>query len=397
MKTLKLGLVLTLLVGLLRLSQLAHAQGGGCPATLPPVADQPDVILQTVLLAPANPEQPSSSAPYAFYEGRLAIDWQPGAQLVISSSRDVLSGVCVDDLLELRSLTTGRVVRVDFRSADRQRIVHLEPLALPADFFIPGSNLIEVWLVDVSPGFRSNSQLYGFLLPVGDSPATLTELTAAAATPALVYTQAPLPTLTVPTTPSLAGVQAGTPGPIPSPTLRPTHAVGSAPRAVTPAGPASQSVSAPAWLRGRWAPLAGAALLLPLLAFLAVRVRNRLRLKGSVSIYDSDKFMKEVELAPYGAMVTFGCEADILLPGQAIPPIAARLRAQRAEGGDVEMLFEALDPETGEVVDSHPWRDGDEEVIGSYRLKFTNYSQEDEIPFDEGAYDAYSDPYTQSK
>ena len=87
------GLLLAVLVCLAVVLPLAHAQGGGCPATLPAVADQPDVILGSVLLAPANPEQASTSVPRAFQQGSAVINWQPGTQVFISSSGDALSGV----------------------------------------------------------------------------------------------------------------------------------------------------------------------------------------------------------------------------------------------------------------------------------------------------------------
>ena len=365
-----IGLLLAGLACLAGMLPSAHAQGGGCPATLPAVAHQPDVILESVLLAPANPEQASTSIPRAFQQGSAVINRQPGTQVFISSSGDALSGVCVDDVLEIRSASTGQAVRVDFRSADRERIVHLDPIGLPGDMFVPGSTAIEIALIDVAPGFYSNSNLYVLVVSSGQPP------TVAPTAPAPRPTALPVPTLT----PAPTSTPVATRTPVPTPSSTPTL------RATAEARP-TPSPEVPARPLGGWAWLAPLGLL-PLLAFMLARSRNGLKLEGSLDIYQAGSLLKEVDLAPFGGAATLGSEGDIPLPGDDIPPIVARLRAQRADRGGVETVFETLDPETGQVLDSRPWQDGDEEVIGTYRIKYTNYNQADQM-FDEGEFDAY--------
>lgn len=363
----KIVLLLAALVCFARLLPSAHAQGGGCPPILPAIADQPAAIVQSVLLVPANAERASITIPNVFRQGSADINWQPGTQVFISSSGEALAGVCVDDVLKARFLTTNEVVEVDFRSADRERILYLDPISLPGDMFVSGSNTIEISLVDVAPGFFSNSNLYVLAVTFDQIP----EL----ASPAPVHIPAPppVPTYTPVPSPTPVTPPGSTPPPSPSPT--PTTVAQEATTDV-PNRPVSP-----------WVYL-GPIGLLPLLAFLVVRSRNSLRLEGSVGIYRAGKLLRETALSLFGAMATLGSKGDIPLAGDDIPPLAARLRAQRTDRAGVETVFETLDPETGQVLDSRPWRDGDEEVIGEYRIKYTNYNQEDQT-YDEGVYNAY--------
>jgi hypothetical protein len=356
----KISVLLATLLVVMGMLESVRAQGGGCPATLPAIADQPEVIIQSVLLLPAGSEQASITIPHVFHQASAVINRPPGTQVFISSSGEALAGVCVDDVLKARSVSTNQVVQVDFRSADRERILHLDPISLPGDMFVSGSDTIEVSLIDATPGFFSNSNLYVLVVASDEGPEVASQ------TPVRVPITQPVPTYT----------------PVPSPTATSSPSPSRTRAAEVAPAPAPETPARPV---GPWAYLAALGLL-PVLALLAARSRNRLKLEGSVSIYKAGKFLKEVVIALFGAMATLGSEGDIPLPGQDIPPIVARLRAQRTDQGSVETVYETLDPETGQVLDSRPWRDGDEEVIGDYRIKYTNFNQEDQL-YDEGEYD----------
>lgn len=346
-------IVLGLVVAGFAATSPAQAQDG-CPPQLP--GSDAYEIVEAVLLAEPTTEQSSPTGPNSFIETEVTIDFDPQQRVFLSSSPEQLCPTRVDDFVEVTS-AAGRQI-FDYRSADRSRI---EPRAgLQTEItllLVPGKNNLKVRLVDVGK-YYSNSYIYA-LVVTGLPPLI---------TPAL---ERPSPMPTVPPEPTATREIAKTPSPTATVTQTAT---------MLDFGPVDKmpSVSTPDL---SWSRLITALTLMlvavGLLWLLWQRLSGTGIFPGELEVYKAGRYVKTLALAELKkAAITLGAgSADIWLPGEGVPPKAAKFFLKDIDGRRQPFLiiYSAAD----QVYEERRLRHEDNLYIGEYRLVYKNYAEEE--------------------
>jgi hypothetical protein len=360
----KIVLLLAALVCFVGLLQSAHAQGSGCPAEPTPVGTpQYQVVETAILIAPAVPEANSLQARGSYYQNRVVFNYKPGWRVVLSSTADGTGFLCTDDYVEIRA-SSGRVWSHDYRSPALDAVLPMAPVDLTF-LFEPGEQEVAITLIDMmSPKYGSS----GYFIAAVIDPATPTPTATASATSTPKPTITPTPTAT--STPSSTTTPKPTLIPAPSATVSP-----SATASPVPNKPAGNS------LLRRVAPLAVVALLAKIILGLVVFGMvgaKQLVPPGEEDVYLGDQWQETVSLDQFGKdTVSFGKDGDVVLTGEDMPTVAARIFAL-STNHDVVAMLEILDPEDPEkVLEVHELKHGDSHLIaGRYRLVYKLYQPE---------------------
>jgi len=205
-----------------------------------------------------------------------------------------------------------------------------------SDLLIAGDNRLSLSLIDLTGPAYSSTAYY--LIVVEDPSYTAKTLTPVTATPTVA------PTATV--------------EPSPTPTPQPVVVA-----AVDVPGP--QRKFGWAWL------LAGILAVVMTAATLWQRATS-LRPPGEFDIEQNGRYQKTVNLAQRGkTLLTVGSKGDLLLTGEDVPEIGARIRTQRHPQQGLQALIEFVDPAQPKVVlEAYPLADGDVHYLGSYKLTY---------------------------
>jgi hypothetical protein len=360
-------LLLTLLIGM---PPPARAQDGCL-----------EHIVEVIPLAPGIEEviSDSSEATGTFHFREVPVSYEPGQQLFLSAN-ECGSGqdrMRTDDVVKITVQPGGRQWAYDFRSPARDSVLAAEDRIFDlTPLFQPGSNTLILELVDLTGPARSSQPI--FLIKTMD-PSHSLRTDEPTRTPAPTSTTAPSPTpsataivLSAPTR-RLAATQ----------TITPVMLVtGPAPGEEAGTGwPGS-----PLWWLG----------LLPLIGLVLYTVSRRARhqpklseVGGDVVVTSSDgseALTVDLDSTPQ-AKVEIGTseQAEYWIPVETLTPVLVRLKAQYDALKNVEVVFEKLDPESREVVDSQPCIDNLPVKVGEFSFTYLNQFQEDLS--DEGVYD----------
>jgi hypothetical protein len=99
---------------------------------------------------------------------------------------------------------------------------------------------------------------------------------------------------------------------------------------------------------------------------------------GELEVYQGGRYVKSVTLANLKkAVLTLGTVADIPLPGDGIPLLAAQLFAKRIDGQP--QTFVVTFDADGQVGEERRLSHDDSFYIGQYRLVYKNYAEEELI------------------
>lgn len=192
--------------------------------------------------------------------------------------------------------------------------------------------------------------------------------------PAAIFTPAP-PSVTPTVTP--------TPRPTATTTATPTR---------TPTSTPSVKLAVselPAAGKGIWLPTVpphfylGLALLATA-TILAVVIVRRPRLAGLLEISKDGQSYKTIDLSAYGRQVTIGANGRIKLEDDdeaspTIPPIAARLVAERGPEGSGQVIWQPVADATDDETASYRLKHGDREIIGPYQFVYQNFSETETV------------------
>ncbi len=361
---------------------------------------QPYADVSIVQLAPKIEEQHSQSAgSYIYHRYSTMVEFELGQRVFLTSEEFDGKNIRSDDVGRLRNLTTGQKWSHDFRSPDRTRIVDIPPQDVTA-LFEPGTNIIELELEDVMPGFYSSWPYYLVVkAPCGakNTPATPTitstptvpPTSAATATmtpsPSATATDTSVPTLTAtpsPIPPTETATASATPSATATATVSPTTDTALFVPVVTPptTGAAPDDIQPSS--NSTWRTIVGllglAAVMFGLIAWILSR-KKQIRIPGTLEIYQQGQFVRLVDLAMFSQdWITFGPVGDILLPNTAGDVTAqARLSYEIDELGDGEVIVEvpASDDE-GEWLPLRSLKHGDTFTIGKYTLKYINLTEQ---------------------
>jgi hypothetical protein len=381
MNKLKISLFLIALACLLSSSQLARAQGGGCPAE-PAPAWIGDWGQQVLLIAGIPEGAPQDVARGVYRERQVEVTVDPATQRVILSSTQ-FEDLCVDDAFDLSVLPTGVTWRLDFRAGGG--IQSSFPVDISA-MFGPGEHTVTIKVIDLVRPHASASPIWISIIP-RDQPLpdhVQVALWTGPGSPAAAVS--PLPTATA----TIAPTSSPTAGPAVTITRVPAASPSPVPQVVvTPSGDdsvhAGRSVPWPFWL-----------LVLMFTGGLAIWLAQRTRsqvlpqgeldieiegeaLPGSSMPIDLPSF-KEPVVRAGGAP-----ECHIRVPGEDVPPLLIQFRAERNEFGQVETLLDRFDPISQEVVETFLLGSGDELTIHPITIVYTNYAEQEPI-YVEGDY-----------
>lgn len=383
---------MTLLIHLLLLASLWGA--GGLPDTSKCSGRE---ISAAVELSPEIPEQPSQSGERTFYTTTVAIHYQAGEQVLLSSTLDGAGPIFTDDTAQLASLPSGQVWAHDFRSPDRTKVLPL-PVQDVTHLFVPGLNHLTFFTQDrTQPVFSTQSYYLLFAKACATPTATPVPTLTATPTPwpSATPTMAPTPTATqrpsatpTPTEPAKVVATSTIFLPLVSKAVATvTPAASAAPvRTPLPQLAAMTSTGLPSG-PGRWKSIGFTGMMLVSgVAVLWWRTRQRLILAGTVTIYDRGTWVRTVDLTTYRQrVVTIGSQGDIALADeQQRSAISAQLRVQQTDGGHPQLSVEFLTvPDENsansrqanqmQVMDMKPLQHGDAFNVGRYRLVYQHF------------------------
>lgn len=363
--------LLTILMGLLWLAPDIQAQGaGGCPSKPTPNSAVQYQVIDVIALAPAFPETMSGKMPGAFFEGNINLIYQPHQRVILSSTPDGDGALCSDDLVKIQS-ATWLMFEHDFRSADRSRIVPLEPLDVTGLFNEEGDYSLQISLIDLTPQQFSSSPYY--LVVVESDPGI------SFPPPAAILT--PTPSRTTPTfTPTPRPTTTSTPTPTPThtPTLTPTSTL-SITVAMSDPPTAKEGIGLPTVPPRIYIALS----LLAVATILAVIIVHLPRLTNLLEITKDGQPYKTVDLSTHGRQTTIGAKGRIKLEDDEdnpdIPSIAARLIAERGPDGNVQVIWQSVEDEADVEAASYRLQHGDREIIGPYQVVYQNFSETETV------------------
>lgn len=370
MMKIKLVLVLlTMLAVLFGSPNITWGQGGGCPTHPTPNSAVQYQVVESIDLAPAFPETVSSKTPGVFFEGTVNLVYQPDWRMILSSTPDGGGALCSDDLVKIQS-SPGLIFEHDFRSADRSRIVPLEPLDVTGLFKGTGEHSLQVSLVDLTPPQFSSSPYYLIIVEASSTaslpPKAEVYQEEVVATATALPTSSPTVTPTVPPT--------NTPMATATATATVTHLAVIPAVEPSPAAPPNLGSPVPRWL------LPISLLALSLTGFILLILRQS-RLVGVLVITKDGQPWRTIDLARYRRRVTVGRKGRIRLEDDedqpTIPNLWAVLFAQRDQAGRVQVMWQPLteEDETNDIP-AYPLTHGHVEEIGPYRIVYKNFSEQ---------------------
>ncbi|MEZ4706777.1 MAG: hypothetical protein R3A44_06210 [Caldilineaceae bacterium] len=329
------------------------------------------LIIDSIELAPAIRAHASSST-QVFYQNHITIKYQPGQQIILSSSADGQGMLSTDDLIRVQLQPSKKEWENDFRNAARTQIVPIPPQDISA-LLTPGINTVTLTAIDLlGPEYSSRPYFLVVLNTCVAPTPTVTETATYIRVP--TSTSSPIPPTPIPTiAPTFTSQPTATYTPSSkAPTATPTAtilAVAQEPRCCAwPEYLYSRGIT-PSFGIGF---LIGFGFIICLLWLWA----SRPRLTGAIESTDMDTGATQTtSLEQFGSSATAGSDGQIRLNGQDVPAIAGRLIAQRTDqgirtfwqpeatvAGNAELAIEELSHQS--VIE-----------IGRFRLVYQNFTE----------------------